>query len=206
MRLADRNIDVPGIPGVPEAVAAITRRAPSLAGRPLDHVTLCVEAANLPVYAERVRRQLPGSRFSEYRIGEGDSGLWIAEIEDAEAGIHVVLAAPTGDKGQLAEFLVQNGAEGLQHVAFAVPDLGVAMADLVAQGFRFVGGADAPDQAVVEVREGDCWLRQAFTEPLFGGFFLELVERHGITGMRPRNIESLYTLKEDTSSRTAQPA
>ena len=205
MRLADRNIDVPGIADVPAAVAAVIRRAPSLAGRPLDHVTLCVAAANLLVYAQRVRTQLPASRFSEYRVGDADSGMWIAEIEDSEAAIHVVLAAPTGAKGQLAEFLAQNGAEGLQHVAFAVPDLGPAMADLQAQGFRFVGGADE-DQAVVEVREGDCWLRQAFTEPLSGGFFLELVERHGITGMRPRNIESLYTLKEDTSSRMPQPA
>ena len=127
----------------------------------------------------------------------------IAVIEAPEAAVHVVLAAPTGDSGQLADFLVQTGAEGLQHLAFAVPDLRAAMVDLVAQGFRFVGGAEDPDRAIVEVREGDSWLRQAFTEPLFGGIFLELIERNGITGMRPGNIQSLYVLNEDSQCRTA---
>lgn len=206
MHMADKDIDVPGIRDIPGAVAEVTRRAASLAGCTLDHVALCVEAANLTRYVERVRGKLPASRFSECRVGEPDSGMWIAVIEEPEAAVHVVLAAPTGDKGQLADFLLQTGAEGLQHIAFAVPDLRAAMAGLAAQGFRFVGGAEDPDRAIVEVREGDRWLRQAFTEPLFGGFFLELIERHGIEGMRTGNIQSLYALNENSHCRTAQSA
>lgn len=205
MRLADKDIDVPGIRDIPGAVAEVTRRAASLAGRPLDHITLCVEAANLHCYVERVRRHLPASRFSEYRVGEADTGMWIAEIEEPESAVHVVLAAPTGDKGQVADFLAQTGAEGLQHVAFSVPDLRAAMTDLKAQGLRFVGGAEDPDRAILEVREGDRWLRQAFTEPLFGGFFLELIERKGMSGLHPGNIQSLYSLNA-SSRRAVQPA
>ena len=203
MRLADAGIDVPGIQDIPGAVAEVTRRAASLAGRPLDHITLCVEAANLQCYVERVRRQLPASRFSEYRVGEPDSGMWIAEIEEPSVSLHVVLAAPTGARGQVADFLTHTGAEGLQHLAFAVPDLRAAMADLIAQGIRFVGGAEDPDRAILEVREGDRWLRQAFTEPLFGSFFLELIERNGMTGLHPGNIQSLYALNENGRRRSA---
>jgi 4-hydroxyphenylpyruvate dioxygenase-like putative hemolysin len=169
-------------------------------------VALCVEAVNFDRYVERARQQLPGSRAREYSIGDLQDGMRIAEIRDRDAGVHIVLAAPTGDRGQLVEFLAVTGAEGLQHVAFAVPDATAAVAQLSAQGLRFVGGAVDPARAIVEVREGDSWLRQAFTEPLFGQFFIEVVERQGIVEMRPQNIRSLYDMKAGSETGAAVPA
>lgn len=206
MHLAEQHVDLPGIRDIPSAVARIARQAPGLADCPIDHVALCVEARNLDRYVDQARQQMPGARSNEYFVGEPDSGMRIAEVRDRDAGVHIVLAAPTGDRGQLAEFLALTGAEGLQHVAFAVPDVGVAVAALTAQGLRFIGGADDPAQAIVEVREGDSWLRQAFTEPLFGCVFLEVIERQGIVEMRPENIRSLYALKEECGAKAAQPA
>lgn len=206
MHLADRQIDLPGIPDIPAAVARVVRRAPRLAACAVDHVALCVEAGNFDRYFERARQRLPGSRSSEYCIGEPQDGMRIAEVQDPDAGVHIVLAAPTGDRGQLAGFLAQTGAEGLQHVAFAVPDVAAAVFHLSAQGLRFVGGAVDPARAIVEVREGDSWLRQAFTEPLFGAFFIEVVERRGIVEMRPRNIRSLYDMKAGSETVAAVPA
>jgi 4-hydroxyphenylpyruvate dioxygenase-like putative hemolysin len=200
MHLVDRQIDLPGIPDIPSAVARVVRRAAGLAACAVDHVALCVEAGNFDRYVERARQQLPGSRFSEYSIGDLQDGMRIAEVRDRDAGVHIVLAAPTGDRGQLAEFLAVTGAEGLQHVAFAVPDAAAAVAELSAQGLCFVGGAVDPARAIVEVREGDSWLRQAFTEPLFGEFFIEVVERRGIVEMRPENIRSLYDMKSEASA------
>lgn len=204
MHLADRPIDLPGIPDVPTAVARVVRRAAGLSVCSVDHVALCVEAVNFDGYVERARQRLPGSRSTEYTIGERQDGMRIAEIRDA--GVHIVLAAPTGDRGQLAEFLAVTGAEGLQHVAFAVPDVAAAVAELSAQGLRFVGGAVDPARAIVEVREGDSWLRQAFTEPLFGAFFIEVIERRGIVEMRPENIRSLYDMKAVCETGATVPA
>ena len=206
MHRVDRHIDLPGIPDIPSAVARVVRRAAGLAGCAVDHVALCVETGNFDRYVERARQRLPGCRASEYSIGEPQDGMRIAEVQDRDAGVHIVLAAPTGDRGQLAEFLALTGAEGLQHVAFSVPDAAAAVAELSAQGLCFVGGAVDPARAIVEVREGDSWLRQAFTEPLFGAFFIEVVERRGIVEMRPGNINALYALKAGCEKQAAQPA
>lgn len=127
----------------------------------------------------------------------------IAELRDADAGLHVVLAAPTGRRGQLAEFLAETGAEGLQHIAFAVPDARAAVLELAAHGLHLEGGDEAPERALIEEREGENWVRQAFTKPLFGGFFLEVIERKGILAMRPGNISALYDLKEQCENRMA---
>ena len=105
----------------------------------------------------------------------------------------------------MVEFLSETGAEGLQHIAFAVPDVRAAVLDLGARGLPFVGGGD-PARAIVEAREGDNWLRQAFTEPLFGRFFIEVIERKGIVEMRPGNIESLYALKDECEQLATQSA
>lgn len=196
MRLAELNIDVPGIREIPGVLAQVAQRAAVLAGTRIDHVSLCVENANLECYAQRVLARLPASRRGEYQVGDGDQGMRIVEIEDEKTATHLVLAAPTGDKGQLAEFLAETGTEGLQHIAFNVPDLRAAMLRMASDGFSFVGGADHLDGAILETREGEGWLRQTFTEPLFGGFFVELIERNGVQGLRPANMQSLYEINE----------
>ncbi|MDH5254400.1 MAG: VOC family protein [Gammaproteobacteria bacterium] len=203
MHLAENHMDLPGIRDVPAAVARVVRRAAGLALCRVDHVALCVEAANLSRYVQQVRDQCPSSSSGEYTVGDPDSGMRIAELRDPEAGLHVVLAAPRGSRGQLVEFLSTMGGEGLQHVAFAVPDVRAAVVELADQGLRFVGGARAPELAIVETREGDNWLRQAFTEPLFGGFFVEVVERRGIVEMRPGNVDALYAMKAESEHQPA---
>lgn len=206
MHLAHHHIDLPGIRDIPAAVARVAGRAASLACCPVDHVALCVEAVNLPRYLRRVRRQLPASSVNEYSIGDPDSGMRIAEVRDPGSGVHLVLVAPSGSRGQLAEFLSVTGAEGLQHVAFSVPDVRAAVLELAAGGLRFVGGAVDPERAIVEAHEGDNWLCQAFTEPLFGEFFIEVIARRGIVDMRPGNINALYALKAECDDQVAQPA
>jgi len=206
MHLTDHQLDLPGIRDVPAAVGRVVRRAAILGDCPVDHVAICVQAANLEKYLEQSCRQLPAASSSSYSIGDPGSGMHIAEIRDPGAGIHVVLAAPSGSRGQLVDFLSTTGAEGLQHIGFAVSDVRSTVVALAAQGLRFVGGAEDPEQAIVEVREGDNWLRQAFTEPLFDGFFIEVVERKGIVEMRPGNIQALYTLKGASGHAAPLPA
>jgi hypothetical protein len=155
-----------------------------------DHVTLCVEAGELAGCTAALRAQLPAAECERHRVGAAADGMDIVGITDAASGVHIVLAAPTGPGGQVADFLADAGCAGLQHIAFAVPDLGPALAALEARGLRFVDGPGAA--AIIEEREGGRWLRQAFTETVWGGFFVELVERHGITGLRAANIRSMY--------------
>lgn len=203
MDFADNQLDLPGIGDIPAALARIARRAPGLGRCSVDHVALCIEAGNLPRYVEQARQRLPDTLWSEYCVGDPDSGMRIAEVRSSATGAHLVLAAPTGSHGQLVEFLAETGSEGLQHIAFAVADVRAAVLELAAKGLRFVGGSRNPEGAIVEVREGDNWLRQAFSEPLFGSLFIEVIERKGIVAMRPGNIEALYALREDGEHQAA---
>lgn len=204
MRFTDIHPELPGLGDVAAAVARVANRAPALAQCPVDHVALCVESGNLARYRDHVRRCLPEAGIREYRAGDPDAGMQVVEIRDATAGVHLVLAAPSGSRGQLADFLAATGAEGLQHIAFAVPDAEAMVRDLLASGLPFVGGD--PALAIVEAREGENLLRQAFTEPLFGAFFVEVIERRGIVEMRPANIDALYALKAQCKQQSAQPA
>ncbi len=197
MRLSVADIDLPGISDVDGALADVASRAGALAGCQIDHVSLCVESANLHRYTERIRQRWPAAQCSEYRFGDPESGMLISAIEFPEAPVNIVLAAPTGAKGHVAEFLARTGSEGLQHIAFVVTDLRAAMVELAGQGLNFVGGGQDLESAIVEVREGDRWLRQTFTETLSGEFFVELIERNGISGWHPGNMQSLFSLTED---------
>lgn len=199
------HIPVPGLAEVSGTLARIRGRSPSLASCAVDHVSVCVLVANLPCYTDRIRAALRGATCSQHLIGDEDSGMWIADLEDRQAGVHLVLAAPAGPRGQVAEFLAVTGGEGLQHLAFAVPSLEQAMTRLDQEGIAFVGGREGFPGTILEVHEGEDTLRQAFTAPLWGGFFVELVERRGIRGLRPANMQALYAINEPAAGDDTAP-
>jgi 4-hydroxyphenylpyruvate dioxygenase-like putative hemolysin len=120
----------------------------------------------------------------------------IAAVADRDTGVHVVLAAPRGQSGQVADYLARTGCEGLQHVAFRVKSVRRSLDALARHGLRFIGSTAHRHDAMIEMRQGDRWLRQAFTEPLWGEFFIEIVERRGVSGLLAANMQSLYEMRE----------
>lgn len=178
-------------------------RVESAAAR-IDHVAVCVYPENLDVYAEVLCARLPAASCERYTVGTNEAGMRIAAISEPSSGAHIVLSAPTGRAGQLADFLANTGCEGLQHVAFSVPSVRGALDALTARGMRFIGAsAGSAGEAVIELREDGGYLRQAFTEPLWGEFFVEVLERNGISGLRASNIQSLYEINERGRNRVS---
>lgn len=95
----------------------------------LDHIGIAVrsiEAASR-LYggylrlAAAEREELPGERV---RVAFFDAG-----------GARIELLEPIGGDGPLARFLAARG-EGMHHVAFAVTDIGAALKEAVALGYR----------------------------------------------------------------------
>lgn len=81
---------------------------------------------------------------------------------------HLELLEPTDPAGPVGKFLEARG-EGMHHVAFLVPSVDRALADLAAQGARLV------DQTS---RIGARGRRVGFAHPsAFGGVLVEFVER-----------------------------
>jgi methylmalonyl-CoA/ethylmalonyl-CoA epimerase len=82
-------------------------------------------------------------------------------------GTHVELLEPTDDTSPVARFLASRG-EGVHHLAFHVPSVNAALAELQSRGERVV------DQTA---RPGARGRRVGFAHPsAFGGVLVEFVE------------------------------
>ncbi len=82
-------------------------------------------------------------------------------------GTDVELVEPTGLKSPVSKFLATRGG-GIHHIAFSVPDVDVALADVAARGGRLI------DQ---HARAGARGHRVGFAHPsAFGGVLVEFVE------------------------------
>jgi methylmalonyl-CoA epimerase len=123
----------------------------------LDHVAIAVRslAEAAPLY-ERMQG-VPGSPPEEIP-GQGVRVVFIGTVE---------LLEPTGPETPVGRFLAKRGP-GLHHIAWRVPDLPVALAELEATGMRLVDRAP---------RAGARGHRVAFLHPsTTGGVLMELVE------------------------------
>ncbi len=82
-------------------------------------------------------------------------------------GSHVELVTPSDGGSPVAKFLSERG-DGVHHLAFAVPSVDRALADLVARGERVVDRVARP---------GARGRRVGFAHPAaFGGVLVEFVE------------------------------
>jgi methylmalonyl-CoA epimerase len=82
-------------------------------------------------------------------------------------GTHVELLEPLAPDSAVARFLEKRG-EGIHHLAFEVPDVDRALADLAARGERVIDRTGRP---------GSRGRRVGFAHPVaFGGVLVEFVE------------------------------
>lgn len=127
----------------------------------LDHVGIVV--ANISETLERWRplvgepesapETVPGSQVTVAFLSAGNT--------------HVELVEPTGLKSPVSKFLATRGG-GIHHIAFSVPDVDVALAEVAARGGRLI------DQ---HARVGARGRRVGFAHPsAFGGVLVEFVE------------------------------
>lgn len=113
-------------------------------------------------------------------VWEGVLGLPLAGTEEVVeqkvltaflplgGGTEIELLASTDPEGPIAKFIAAKG-QGIQHLAFRVPDLKAALAELKAKGVRLID--ETP-------RKGAGGARIAFLHPkATGGVLVELCER-----------------------------
>lgn len=129
----------------------------------IDHLGVAVNSIDdaLAVYralgmVEEKREVVPTQKVVAAFLTVGESRIELLE--------------PTSTDSPVAKFLAKRG-EGIHHVCFAVPDLGAALADLAAKGFRLIHNAGVP---------GAGGKRVAFLHPEAGrGVLIELSEKAG---------------------------
>lgn len=127
----------------------------------VDHVAIAVHDLDEAIAKHRA---LFGAE-PQWRELVADQG-----VEEAMIGIggsFIQLLAPTGPDTPVGRFLERHG-EGIHHIAYAVPDIVAALAELKAQGAKLVD--ETP-------RKGGRGAKIAFVHPAaFAGTLVELVE------------------------------
>lgn len=137
------------------------RRVSSVLPYNLDHVAIAVR--DLDAAIDEHRRQYRVEPL--YRETVSDQGVEEAMLP--LGGSFVQLLSPLDADTPVGRFLESRG-EGLHHIAYAVADIGAALAHLVSENVELVD--DAP-------RPGGRSTRVAFVHPkAFAGTLVELVE------------------------------
>jgi 4-hydroxymandelate synthase len=183
--------------------------------RQLDHVAVCVPAGTLARYADFYRATLGLTRYSSEYVDFGGHAMDSVVVRSPSGGITFTLVAPDSAKGpgQLDAFLDRNGGPGVQHLAYAVPDIIAAVGEFRRRGVEFLPTPDTyydmlaerlPDMraAIKDLRaagvlaDRDEWghLFQLFTQSPYerSTLFYELIQRRGARGFGSANIRSLY--------------
>lgn len=127
----------------------------------MDHVGIAV--TDLSRAIERWQRLLGTSATPPEDVPS--NGVRVAFL--ASGGVRIELLEPLGADSTIARFLEKRG-EGMHHVAFRVPDVDRALAELAARGERVIDRVGRP---------GSRGHRVGFAHPAaFGGVLVEFVE------------------------------
>ncbi len=196
--------------------------ADAVAGGPvrsLDHLAVCLASGTLEEQAAHHEAAFGFTRISGEFISLGEQAMDSIVVRNDSGAVTFTLVAPVPgrDAGQLGGFLERNGGPGVQHLAFAVDDIGAAVTELRSRGVRFLSAPDSyyddlprrlglGAERVAELRSAqvladrDEWgdLLQIFTSsPLERNtLFFELIERAGSRGFGSANIRALYEAVE----------
>ncbi|MFD8639368.1 VOC family protein [Streptomyces zaomyceticus] len=218
-RTAGEPWSLPGIEPVP---AEATPETTEPAGRHLlrvDHIAVCLETGELDGTVEFYRRELGWRVVFEEDIHVGAQAMQSKVVQSPNTLVTLTLLQPMSGAvpGQIDDFLKRHGGGGVQHLAFAVPGIVEAVADLGSRGVRFLTTPDSyyedleerlgsSGYAVEELRrhhvladrDHDGELFQIFTrsEHPRRTHFMEIIERRGATTFGSNNIRKLYEAVE----------
>ncbi|MGY3848269.1 VOC family protein [Streptomyces hydrogenans] len=221
-RPAGEPWSLPGITPVPAADRAPGAGTTGPARSHLlcvDHVAVCLETGELDRTVEFYDRALGWRVVFEEDIHVGAQAMQSKVVQSPGGGVTLTLLQPMSGAvpGQIDDFLKKHGGSGVQHLAFAVPDVVDAVADLGDAGVRFLatpdsyyenleerlGGSGHPvaelrKYSVLADRDHDGELFQIFTrsEHPRRTLFMEVIERRGATTFGSNNIRKLYEAVE----------
>jgi 4-hydroxymandelate synthase len=195
----------------------------------IDHLALCVPAGQLDPTVRHYQDAFGFGQIFEERVELGGQAMdsKVVQSPSREVTLTIVSPDPTGEAGQLDDFLRSHAGAGVQHVAFGTRDIATAVDTLRGRGVRFLTTPDgyydgierrlgAVSRPVAALRAGnilvdrDHWgeMFQIFTESPFPRrtCFFELIERRGALTFGSNNIKALYEANERARAATVAQA
>ncbi|MFE4588370.1 VOC family protein [Streptomyces laurentii] len=185
----------------------------------VDHIAVCVENGELDRIIASYERALGWRVVFGEDIHVGAQAMRSKVVQSPNGQVTLTLLEPMSGAapGQIDDFLKKHGGAGVQHLAFAVPDIVDAVADLAAAGVGFLSTpdpyyenldrrlgpsghpvAELRKYSVLADRDHDGELFQIFTrsEHPRRTLFMEIIERRGATTFGSNNIRKLYEAVE----------
>lgn len=195
----------------------------------IDHVAVCLESGSLGPAVDFYRQVLGWRQVFEENIHVGAQAMQSKVVQSRSGGVTITLLQPMPGAvpGQIDDFLKGHGGSGVQHLAFAVPDIVRAVDDLSRRGVAFLSTPDAYYQdlagrirrpghpvsclqgrGILADEDHDGQLFQIFTKSSHPRrtFFLELIERQGATTFGSNNIRKLYEAVDRATREQAWPS
>lgn len=216
------------LPGRYRPSAAAGDAAPELL-RSVDHLALCLRPGSLDTMVDFYQRALGLTHtFDEY-IVVGSQAMASKVVQDETRGVTFTMVepAPSGERGQLDDFLDGFDGPGVQHVAYGTDDIVHAARQLRCWGVELLP-APAGYYAMLAERgievdidpgelrdlgllvDRDEWGRlvQVFTRSPYARktVFFELIQRLQARTFGSGNIKALYEAKERERTGQARPA
>ncbi|MFE9776123.1 4-hydroxyphenylpyruvate dioxygenase [Streptomyces sp. NPDC005931] len=197
--------------------------------RSVDHLALCLRAGSLHSMVDFYQRALGLRHTYDEHIVVGGQAMASKVVQDETRGVTFTMVEPdpTGDRGQLDEFLDGFDGPGVQHVAFGTDDIVRAARELRDSGVELLStpagyysaladrGIDVDiDTTVLQelglLADRDEWgqLVQVFTRSPYARrtVFFELIQRFDARTFGSGNIRALYEAVERERAKDALPA
>src|SRR5690606_9663409 len=111
----------------------------------IDHLALCVPAGTLDATVREYEEVFGFRQIFEERVEVGAQAMdsKVVQSESTSVTLTIVSPDPSGQPGQLDDFLRGHGAAGVQHVAFGTSDITTAVQTLSSRGIRFLTTPDS---------------------------------------------------------------
>ncbi|MQY28022.1 4-hydroxyphenylpyruvate dioxygenase [Nocardia aurantia] len=217
-----RDDDAPG--QLPPDIVPLDRApaAESATFRTLDHFAYLVGAGELRNAVKFYESVLGFSVIFEDRTMVGGQGMDSQVVQNPAGDVTFTIVESAAEPGQaldfIAEFVRNNGGPGIEHIAFACPDIVTAVGELRQAGVEFLGApgayydmlpgrlGDLDRHPLDELRGGGILadrdhggeLFQIFTRSTHARntFFLEVIERVGAKTFGKSNVQALFEARK----------
>lgn len=185
----------------------------------IDHFAVCVEPGDIDRTVAFYRDTFDFELTFTERLQIGQQAMLTKVVQSRSQDVTFTLIEPdiTQKPGHINDFLADHGCAGVQHIAFAIPDIVAAVDAIGGRGVQFMSTPDSyyedlldrlePARYPVEElrrrrilvdEDHDGQLYQIFTRSVHprNTLFLELIERMGARGFGSGNITALYQAAE----------
>jgi len=182
----------------------------------IDHLTHNVYRGRMSYWADFYERIFNFREIRYFDIKGEYTGLTSRAMTAPDGKIRIPLNEEAGGGGQIEEFLMQFGGEGIQHIALLTDDLPSSVDNLRKAGVSMMKAPPATYYEMLEGRlpghgeptdelrsrgilldgntaeGGQRLLLQIFSENLLGPVFFEFIQRKGDEGFGEGNFKALF--------------